>query len=248
MFRTKSRNPLFRNMKEETYFVGDAATYNGITIKSAYLLTIVFISAYFAWTNLVENPEILFPIVLAGGFLGFIFVMVAMFSARLAPIFGTLYAVVEGAWLGAISRLFEEAYPGIAFSAINITFAIFIFLLVVYSTGLFKVGFAFRKFVYTATFGLLIFYLFTWIIGLFSPGFAANVFGYGENVNLAIGIALIVTLLATFNLLIDFDNAKMMVQSGAPKKYEWTISLGLLVTIIWLYTDILRLLAILRRD
>lgn len=243
----RSTNPVFSRVSKSrdvshAYVTGKTATFSGIAVKTGILLAIIIgISAYI-WANL-ERLEPYLGIMMFGGMVvGFISVLVASFSRSGSPTFTIVYAACQGLVLGSLSALLNAVIPGIVFDAVIITFIIFSFLLVTYATGIFKVGFTFRKVFMTILFGILLFNLFYLIFGVFlgltlfqvSPG-------------LLIIISIIMVIVASLSLLIDFDNCKLAVNSGLPSRYEWYLSLGLLVSLIWLYMEVLRLLIILSR-
>lgn len=247
--RMYNRNPVLSRLdNEQVGAYGETATFGGMVSKSTMLLAVVVAAAIIVWTNFdaILESGFAMPLLIGSMIIAFISILIASFSRSLRIPFSFIYAASEGVVLGAISIIYSIQFgDGIVINAITITFAIFAFLLVAYATGLFKVGQAFRKFVYTATFGLFFFMIFIWIIGIFSQDTLNFVFG--ANSNFAVIFILLVTLLSTFHLLLDFDNAKKAVDQGAPKETEWMISIGLLVSLVWLYINILRLLGILAR-
>lgn len=243
-----SKNPVLNGLEKrveasnESYVTGKTTTFTGIATKTGFLLAIIFAISLYIWYD-ITTLGILTPylpgLLIGGMIVGFISVLVASFSRTASPTFTVIYAIAEGVVLGTISSLVEKMVPGIVFNAIVITFAIFGFLLVAYSTGLFKVGMRFRKIFYTMMFGLMIGFLFYFIFGLFGINLM------GDNPTIYLIFTLVLVLLASFSLLIDFDNCKMSVEDGLPARYEWYLSLGILVSLIWLYIEILRLLLIL---
>jgi len=243
--RFKSSNPVFTHVSKSnetnyTYVTGKTATFSGIAIKSGFLLAIIFGISALIWTNLNTLTPYLGAMMIGGMIVGFISVLVASFSRTSSPFFTILYAICEGLVLGSLSALLNQVLPGIVFDAVVITFIIFGFLLVAYSTGIFKVGFTFRKIFMTALFGIMIFYLFHFIFGVLLGVSFLQI----NNPGLLLVISLIMVVMASFSLLIDFDNCKLSVKSGVPSHYEWYLSLGLLVSLVWLYMEILRLLII----
>lgn len=247
-YRTK--NPVFNGLESRvesgnySYVTGKSTTFSGIATKSGVLLAIIFAISSYIWYDIThaQTLEDFYPVFLIGGMVvGFISVLIASFSRTASPVFTIVYAVAEGLVLGTISSLVGIANPGIVFNAIAITFAIFAFLLIAYSTGIFKVGNRFRKIVYTIMFGLVFFFMMSFVLRLFG----VNVLSGNPTVMLLFTLGMI--LLASFNLLIDFDNCKIAVEDNLPSRYEWYLSLGLLVSLVWLYFEILRLLLILSR-
>ncbi|ERJ12861.1 Bax inhibitor-1/YccA family protein [Haloplasma contractile] len=246
--RYNTRNPILTKDLSEGYAFEstERASFSGVAVKSGALILLIFAIAGGLWYNLDYNfatiEPYIFPLFIGSWIIGFISVLVASFSYRMAPLFTVIYAVAQGVFLGLFSYIVNMGYPtaDIIPTAIMITFAIFGFLLFTYATGIFKVGFAFRKFVYAATFGVFIFMM----IAMIGNAFGANLTGgFTPQILLIIYGGMI--LLASFHLLIDFDNAKKAVEYGAPKRAEWMLSLGLLVTLVWLYITIVRFLIIL---
>lgn len=242
----ESSNPVISRVRRERagirgYESARTATFTGIATKTGFLLLIILAISIFIWTNFERFASAIVPLFIMSSFFGFIFVLLAQFT-RLKAFFTTLYAVSEGVIIGTLTYLIQLAIEGgsaIVFNAVAVTFAVFAFLLIVYSTGLFKVGFGFRKMVYTVMIGLLFGYLILFILSLFN----LNIQFVSPGVTLAISAFFVI--LASFNLLIDFDDCKRAVTYGLSKEYEWVLSLGLLVSIVWLFVEILRLLLIL---
>jgi uncharacterized YccA/Bax inhibitor family protein len=243
----RSRNPILNGIESNMergyardYVTGETASFTGIATKTGISLAIIVTISALIWRNMYTLGDML-PIMMIGSAIaGFIFVLLAQFTPAKA-FFTLLYAVAEGVFLGSISYI-AEAYveAGIVFNAVTITFSIFLFLLIAYSTGLFKVGFRFRKIVYSIMFSLVIFFLFSGVLRLFG----LNILG-AVSIEFLILLTVGMIILASFNLLIDFDNCKIAVDQGAPKKFEWQLSLGLLVSLVWLYVEVLRLLILL---
>lgn len=246
----ESSNPVISRVRRERagirgYESARTATFTGIATKTGFLLLIILAISIFIWTNFERFASAIVPLFIMSSFFGFIFVLLAQFT-RLKAFFTTLYAVSEGVIIGTLTYLIQLAIKdgsAIVFNAVAVTFAVFAFLLIVYSTGLFKVGFGFRKMVYTVMIGLLFGYLILFILSLFNPNilFVSPVVSPG----VMLAISAFFVILASFNLLIDFDDCKRAVTYGLSKEYEWVLSLGLLVSIVWLFVEILRLLLIL---
>ena len=254
--RYQTKNPIFKDVTHtgqavtHSYVTGDTATFSGIATKTAFLISIVFAVAGLIWINFeaILNSGLFMLIFFGSMIVSFISVLVASFSKNASPVFAVIYAIAQGALLGSISYIvyiategYLESGQNIVFNAISITFIIFIFLLVAYSTGIFKVSNRFRRFVMTALFGVIFFYMISAILSIFGMG----MFRMGADSGLMLVLSIAMVLLASFTLLIDFDNCKMAVNSQMPKRTEWYLSLGLLVGLLWLYVEVLRLLLIL---
>ena len=167
--------------------------------------------------------------------------IVTIFKKTWAPYTVSGYALLEGLALGGISRIFEEQYPGIASQAIFLTFGILAALLLAYKTGLIKPTENFKLGVFAATGGIFIMYLISFIMSFFGSGM--SILNPNNASMLSIGFSLFVVVIASLNLVLDFDFIEEGADKGAPKYMEWYGAFGLLVTLIWLYLEILRLLA-----
>ena len=163
-----------------------------------------------------------------------------------ASIVAPIYAAVQGVFLGALSGILENYYPGIAIQAAMATMATVIGMLIAFRTGVIRATPLFRKVVVTATMGIMIFYLISIVASLFGINFATNSFGGGGA--LSIGISLFIVVIAALNLILDFDFIERGAAEGAPKHMEWYGAFGLMVTIVWLYVEMLRLISKLRGD
>jgi uncharacterized YccA/Bax inhibitor family protein len=241
--RLHSSNPILTRVEKEnsrgmSYASGETATFTGIATKTGILLAIIFAISAVIWSNFEAWADQLMVLFMVSSIVGFISALLAQFTKATA-FFTVLYAVCQGVFLGTFTFI-VQAYiepKTLVFSAISITFIILGFLLVAYASGLFKVGFRFRKIVYTAMFSILIFYFINFILSLFGGGFIGTM-----SPGMMIGLTVLMVILASFNLLIDFDNCKKSVDAEIPKRYEWHLSLGLLISLVWLYVEVLRLL------
>jgi uncharacterized YccA/Bax inhibitor family protein len=160
-----------------------------------------------------------------------------------APYLAVPYAALEGLVIGGISAVLEKKYPGIAIQATALTFAVLAVLLLAYSTGLIQVTQRFRAIVVGATGAIFLLYLVTMVLNLFH---VATPFMYDSSA-LSIGLSLIIVGVAALNLVLDFDLIQSGVAQGAPRFMEWYGAFGLLVTLVWLYMEILRLLSKVRQ-
>ena len=218
--------------------VQEVMTIGGTVNKTAMALAILFITATYVWGQGTAGT---LPMGLVwGGFIGgFIVAMVTVFKHAWAPYTTPLYAAFEGAALGGISFLFEQQYPGIVSQAIFLTFGTLGALLVAYRSGIIKATENFKLGVAAATGGIFLVYLLSFIVGFFGVEVplihSSGTFG--------ILFSLFVVVIAALNLVLDFDFIEEGAERGAPKYMEWYGAFGLLVTLIWLYLEILRLLA-----
>jgi uncharacterized YccA/Bax inhibitor family protein len=173
---------------------------------------------------------------------GLVFALVTAFKKTWAGVTAPIYALLEGLALGGISAMFESKYHGIAIQAVSLTFGTMFVLLLAYRSGLIPVTQNFRLGVIAATGGIAVFYLVTIVLGFFGVHFT-SVFGSGP---VGIAFSVIVVIVAALNLVLDFDFIETGVRVGAPKYREWYAAFGLMVTLIWLYLEILRLLSKMR--
>ncbi len=178
----------------------------------------------------------------AGLVVGIGLTFLLMFRPHLAKFIAPIYAIAEGYFVGAISRAYENLYDGLVVQAAGMTLAVFAVMLVLYRTGVIRVTERFRKIVVTAMIGVMVFYGISMVISLFG----GSVSFLSSPSLLGIGFSVLVAGLAAFNLALDFDFIEKGSKQGLDKNFEWYAAFGLLVTIIWLYLELLRLLAKLR--
>jgi uncharacterized YccA/Bax inhibitor family protein len=236
MFR--SSNPVLANVS--SFGVSDTpATYAGIVKKTSFLFLVLLVSTGFVAFNasfFFANSWILF-VAMIGGFITIITSRTPQRVRSAAPI----YAGFQGIVIGMIGVLYSTIVPGIVEAAIILTLSIFLVMLFLYATGIVRVGGLLQRVVYSALSGLVLF-SFVMIIGnLFGFGFARAFFG---NLEFLLIFSLIGAAVASLMILIDLDQASMLVRSGADESMEWFAALGLMVTIIWLFLEILRILFI----
>ncbi|MDN5930496.1 MAG: Bax inhibitor-1/YccA family protein [Pseudonocardia sp.] len=186
----------------------------------------------------------LYGLALPAFVVGFIVSLVLIFKPQWsgAPLV-LLYSGAMGVALGGITGLFEDIYPGIALQAIVGTAGVFLGMLVVYKTGAVRVTPRFTKWLMGALIGVVVLMIFNLVMSLFGVNT-----GLRDGGPLAIGFSLLVIGVAAFSLLLDFDQADQAIRAGAPAKFAWYIAFGLMVTLVWLYIEILRLLSYLRSD
>jgi uncharacterized YccA/Bax inhibitor family protein len=219
-------------------------TLNGTVNKTGILLLCAIATAGWTWHLFQQSGEIadIAPLILLGCLGGFIVAMITIFKKEWAPMTAPVYALLEGLVLGGISAVVELRHPGIAVQAVCLTFGTLFVLLIAYSSGWIAVTDKMRLGIVAATGGITIFYLLQMLLGLvgfhFSTINGANPIG--------IGFSLVVVAIAAMNLVLDFDFIERGVQVGAPKYMEWYGAFGIMVTLVWLYLEILRLLNKLR--
>ena len=232
----------------EAYEVG--ATNKGISIKTILLLLLAItsgISFVTMITNGVISAENAIVLVIVFAILAVISGFVGQIFASTSAICGMIYAISEGAILGLISFIFNAEWGGIVVSAVLVTASIFVAMLLVYVTGLIKVTSRFTRFMAGIFIAGALFFLVYFIMTLIDPNNALAV-AFQTNRGLMIGVSFLILLYGAFMLLLDFDYANNLVHSGFDKKYEWTAALSIMITIIWIYIEVLRILALLRRD
>lgn len=218
----------------------------GTINKTALLTLIVLASALFSWTRFFANPEQGAQAVsmysMIGAFGGFIVAIITVFKMEWSPVTAPIYAVLQGLFLGGVSAMFEMQYPGIAIQAVGLTFGVMIVMLFAYSSKLIKVTENLKMGIVAATGAIAIYYLISLVLGLF--GVKAPLIN--DNGWMGIAFSVVVVGVAAFNLVLDFDFVETGVRMGSPKFMEWYSAFGLLVTMVWLYIEILRLLSKLR--
>jgi uncharacterized YccA/Bax inhibitor family protein len=225
--------------------VGDQAmTINGTVNKTGLMLMILLASAVWTWSK-YTGPESLgavMPMVWTGAIGGFIVALATVLKKTWSPVTAPLYALFEGLFLGGISAVFEARFPGIVMQAAALTFGVLGALLVAYRSGLIKATENFKLGVVAATGGIFLVYAVNLVMGFFgsSIGFIHDSGWMG------IGFSAFVVVIAAMNLVLDFDFIENGVEQGAPKYMEWYAAFGLMVTLVWLYLEILRLLSKLR--
>ena len=252
----RSGNPVlkdstFLDLSSGTVYPGsaNAMTLNGTVNKTGLMLLMLALTAAFSCSlAIVQTPDgpQLAPgamlYILGGGIGGFVLALITVFKKEWSPVLAPAYALVEGLFLGAISALFENMYPGIVMQAVMLTFGTLFSLLFAYRSGLIKATENFKLGVAAATGGIFLIYLASFVLGLFD----IKVPYIHESGIIGIGFSLFVVVIAALNLVLDFDFIESGVEAGAPKYMEWFGAFGLMVTLVWLYVEFLRLLAKLR--
>ena len=220
-------------------------TLSGTVNKTAVLLLCAVATAYWTWGKFTatHDPSSVMGLLMVGTFGGLICAMVTIFKKEWSPISAPIYALLEGLVLGGLSAVMEARYPGIAFEAVGLTFGTLFVLLFLYKTGVIRVTQKFRMGVVAATGGIFFFYMAQMLLGFFGIQFT-SINGSGM---IGIGFSLIVVAVASLNLVLDFDFVEQGVAAGAPKYFEWYAAFGIMVTLVWLYLEMLRLLSKLNR-
>lgn len=227
--------------------VTDRMTIQGTVFKTFVLLALALATAIWTWRLFFTtgSTAAVQPLLIGGTIVGLILAIVTTFKRNWAMITAPLYALAEGLVIGGISALFEASYPGIVIQAVGLTFAVLFALLVLYTSRIIRVTHNFRMIVAGATGAIFLFYLVTFVLGFFG----IRIPYIHESGPIGILFSLFVVGLASANLVLDFDFIESGAANGAPKFMEWYAAFGLIVTLIWLYLEILRLLSKLtRRD
>jgi uncharacterized YccA/Bax inhibitor family protein len=219
-------------------------TLSGTVNKTGLLLLCAVATASWTWHQFVgsHNPADVMPEMFAGLIGGFIFAMITIYKKEWAPVTAPIYALLEGLVLGGLSAVMDARYPGIGIQAVSLTFGTLLVLLLAYSSGLIKVTDKLRLGIVAATGGIAVFYLLEMVLSFFHVYFTS----INGNGFIGIGFSLIVVAVAALNLVLDFDFIEQGVQRGAPKYMEWYGAFGIIVTLVWLYLEILRLLSKMR--
>jgi uncharacterized YccA/Bax inhibitor family protein len=219
-------------------------TVNGTINKTGILLLCAMATAAWTWNSFLQTRDmsVAGPMVLVGAFGGFIVAMVTTFKKEWSPVTAPIYALLEGLLLGGLSAVFDLKYPGIAMEAVGLTFGTLFVLLLAYRSGLIKVTQKFRLGVVAATGGIFVFYLLEMLLGFFGIHFTTV---NGPSF-IGIGFSFFVVIIAALNLVLDFDFVEQGVSYGVPKYMEWYAAFGIMVTLVWLYLEILNLLSKMR--
>jgi uncharacterized YccA/Bax inhibitor family protein len=241
----RTGNPaLNNNTFRVEYASSDAMTISGTVNKTAILLLMLTITSIWSWKKVMTLGDIstMVPWMFGGMIVGLIFALITFFKKTGAPYTAPIYALAEGVFLGALSAMMELKYPGIAFQAITLTFGTLFALLAVYKSGLINVTENFKLGVAAATGGIFLVYLASFVMGFFGVSMP---YIHGSGL-MGIGFSVFVIIIAALNLVLDFDFIEEGAKRGAPRYMEWYAAFGLLVTLVWLYIEILRLLSKLR--
>jgi uncharacterized YccA/Bax inhibitor family protein len=219
-------------------------TLSGTVNKTGVLLLLCIATAAYTWRMfLVAGDASAVGGLMIGGLLGgLIFAMVTIFKKEWAPVTAPIYALLEGLVLGAISAITNARYPGIGIQAVSLTFGTLFVLLLAYSSGWIKVTEKFKLGIVAATGGIAAFYLLEMVLSFFHIYFTT----INGNSLIGIGFSVVVVIVAALNLVLDFDFIEQGVAVGAPKYMEWYGAFGIMVTLVWLYLEILRLLSKMR--
>lgn len=244
MFRTGNPALRAKAFSFEGAPTSTSMTIEGTVNKTGTLLLLLLVSAGLTWHHSFKaGPEAIFPLMGIGAIGGLILALITVFKKTWASVTAPVYALFEGAFIGGLSGLMEMRYPGIVLQAVGLTFGVLICMLLVYRSGLIQVNDRFRMGVVSATGAVCLVYLASFILRCFGVGIpyihGSGLFG--------IGFSAVVVVIAALNLVMDFDLIETGASKGAPKFMEWYSAFALMITLVWLYIEILRLLAKLNR-
>ena len=223
----------------------DAMTIQGTVNKTGLLLVFLMIPAVFVWRKFYQSgdPSSIMPWMMGGLAGGLIFALITVFRKSIASWTAPIYAGCQGLLLGGLSATLEAQLPGIVIQAVALTFGTLFSLLLAYTSRMIKVTENFKLGVAAATGGIFLIYLVSFVMSFFG----STIPYIHESGTIGICFSLFVVVIAALNLVLDFDFIESGVAKGAPKYMEWYAAFGLLVTLVWLYIEILRLLAKLRQ-
>ena len=228
------KNPVDNN----SLFLDKTMTIQGTVDKTAIALVLLIISAYYTFSSGMES------MIYIGFIGGFVTALITIFKKEWSPFTVPIYAVLEGLALGSISYIYNLQYDGIVLQAISITVLVLFSLLFAYRSKIIKPTENFKLGLFAATGGIFLLYLISFIMSFFGSGI--SLLSPNNSSMLSIGLSFGIVIIAALNLVIDFDFIEEGSEKGVPKYMEWYGAFGLLVTLIWLYLEILRLLAKLR--
>lgn len=238
---TESSNPVlnentYRSAAQQSGAIsrGETMTVQGAVNKTFILTAILVATSIFGYS--AANPIYMW----IGAIGGLVIVLIAAWKPHLSPTLAPVYAALEGLFVGGVSAIYALAFaPGIIFNAVTLTIAVLFLMLFFYKSGIIKVTDKFRSGVIMATGAVFLVYLASFVLGMFG----INVPYIHEGGPIGIGISLVIVGIAALNLLLDFDNFEKGEQYNAPSYMEWFSAMGLLITLVWLYLELLRLIA-----
>jgi len=242
----KTSNPA---LNEKTFegrvaLAGEAMTLQGTVNKTGVLLLCVVITSAWTWGIAhSQAPEAALPWMMGGLIGGLVFALATIFKKEWSPITAPVYALCEGLVLGGISALLERSYPGIAIQAMGLTFGVTAVMLMLYRTGVLRATPKFTVGVVAATGGIFVVYMVDLVLGIFGR----HVPLLNSAGPLGIGVSAVIVIIAALNLILDFDFVETGVHARAPKYMEWYGAFGIMVTLVWMYMEILRLLSKVRQ-
>lgn len=241
----KSGNPALSEKSFQNSIVtssGETMTVRGTMNKFGFMFLMVMGTAFYSWSEFYRGGNVV-PLLWTGAIGGLIIAFVIIFKKQWSPYLAPAYALLEGLFLGAISAFYNDAFadqaPNLIMNAVGLTFGTAISMYMLYNFKIIRATEKFKAIIFTATAGIMVFYLIALVLRMFG----INLAFLHEGSAFGIGFSLFVVAIAALNLILDFDMIEKGSEAGAPKYMEWYGAFGLMVTIIWLYLEILRLLA-----
>ena len=232
---------IYNNSRATSYTGVEKMTVAGSVNKTVILTGILMVTAFYGFAN----PS---PLVIWGGAIaGLVAVLVAVFKPTTSPIAAPLYAAFEGLFVGGISAYYASSFGGegsVIIQAVSATICVLLAMLILYKTGMIKVTEKLRSGIMMATGAIFLVYILSWVLGFFG----INIPHLHTASPIGIGISLVIIGVAAMNLLLDFDFFEKGEEAGMPRYMEWFAGMGLLVTLVWLYVEILRLISIVNRN
>ncbi len=242
--QTTTGNPAFRALESTVDDWSMSAskagtmTVQGTAVKTMILFAILLATAAWSWIALGRN-QLTTTILIGSGIVGFVLALITIFKPTVAAYTSPLYAAVQGVFVGAISAMFNAQYPGIVVNAVSLTMMTLFVMLVLYSSRIIRVTDKLRMGIVAATGAICLVYLISFVMQMFGMSMPY----LHSTGTIGIGISLVIVGVAAFNLLLDFDFIEKGEAHGMPKTFEWFGAFGLMVTLIWLYLEMLRLLS-----
>jgi uncharacterized YccA/Bax inhibitor family protein len=245
----KSGNPTLTEKMFDKSQGLDAASQGVMTVRGSmnkfgFMMIMLMAGAVYNWHLFEEMKQGTMNTLMMVGIIGGLIAAIGiMFKPNWAPVLAPIYALLEGLFVGGISAImnaaFAEKYPGLVMQAVGLTFGVALSMFLLYNFRVIKATERFKSIIMMATLGIGIFYLITMVLGFFG----VNVSFMRDSSMLSIGISLFVVAIAALNLILDFDMIEQSAERGAPKFMEWYGAFGLMVTIVWLYIEMLKLLS-----
>jgi uncharacterized YccA/Bax inhibitor family protein len=241
MALVKTSNPALSMNTFRLPYAGmrETMTISGAVNKTGILLLCAMLTAGWSWNRYDLSPETAGLPLTIGLIGGFIVALVTIFKKEWSPVTAPLYALLEGLALGSVSAMYEARFHGIAIQAVGLTFGTLFALLLAYRARIIRATEKFKLGVVAATGGIVLFYVAEFVLGFFGVHFSA-INGSGA---IGIGFSVVVVIVAALNLVLDFDFIENGARAAAPKYMEWYAAFALMVTLVWLYLEILRLLS-----
>lgn len=245
----KSGNPTLKESAFEGTILhgvttGEEMSVRGTMNKFGFLFLMMMATTLLSWTQFYKGSNPM-PLMITGIVGGLVLALVMAFKKQWSPYLAPAFALFEGLFVGSVSAYYDYAfrtsYPGIVMQAVGLTLIVALVMFILYQTRIIRVTNKFRSVIAIATISLAVFYLVQWVSSL-AFGYTIGAFT-NASTPLGIGFSIVVVCLAALNLLLDFDMIEKGVEAKAPKYMEWYGAFGLLVTLVWLYLEILRLLS-----